>query len=313
MPIPKGSSPEALHLDPGDTPGSLSLQPGVFIGLDWGSTHVRAWLFDEQGKVLAARRTAAQGAPEERLAALVEGWPDRPMLACGMVGARGGWLEVPYASAPAGPAEVAVTASRPPGGIDLRIVGGVAIGDSNGRLKDVMRGEETLVFGLDLERDSLVILPGTHSKWVEAGPGGITNFRTYMTGDLFAALSSHTALARSIASEADALGAGLDDGLRQGLAGALTASLFALRVADLDGRSDPAEARRRLSGLLIGDEIRQGLSAAPDRPVVLVADAPLDRVYARGLMLAGIDAVQRIPADEAAQRGLFRLWRHLSC
>jgi hypothetical protein len=59
-----------------------------------------------------------------------------------------------------------------------------------------MRGEETQILGAlslapDLEKNSMVILPGTHSKWVSMHESRIMDFATYMTGELFCLLFSH--------------------------------------------------------------------------------------------------------------------------
>ena len=313
MSDPQGCSPEALDLDPGVAPGSLSLEDAVFVGVDWGSTRVRAWLFGPNGTLLDTRLGEAAPAHHDVLGRLIAGWPSRPVLACGMVGARGGWVEAPYAEAPASLEDIAATAVQAPGESWVRIVGGVAVRGGDGRLIDVMRGEETLVLGLSLTGSARIILPGTHSKWVEAEPAGIRGVQTFLTGDLFAALRGHTVLARSLAAPKAALGPGLEDGLQDGLEGRLTESLFRLRVADLDGRGDPTSAWRRLSGLLIGDELRCGLAASSEAPLVLVADSPLAQVYRSGLALAGIPAVRQVSADSAARQGLQRLWRQLSC
>jgi 2-dehydro-3-deoxygalactonokinase len=43
----------------------------------------------------------------------------------------------------------------------------------------------------------LIGLPGSHSKWVEVVAGRITHFDTFMTGELFAVLSTHSILGRT--------------------------------------------------------------------------------------------------------------------
>jgi 2-dehydro-3-deoxygalactonokinase len=61
---------------------------------------------------------------------------------------------------------------------------------------DVMRGEETQVFGAIDRQVSLargrhtLLLPGTHSKWVQITEGRIATVQTYVTGELFAVLRS---------------------------------------------------------------------------------------------------------------------------
>ena len=62
-----------------------------------------------------------------------------------------------------------------------------------------MRGEETQILGAldDLPAaGALVCLPGTHSKWARVERGRITSFSTYMTGELYAVMKSHSILGR---------------------------------------------------------------------------------------------------------------------
>ena len=82
-------------------------------------------------------------------------------------------------------------------GRPVALVPGLAI--ENDAMPDVMRGEETQIFGaLALSgRDAgLFLLPGTHSKWAEVAGGRIVSFRTFMTGEVFGALKDHTILGR---------------------------------------------------------------------------------------------------------------------
>ena len=39
---------------------------------------------------------------------------------------------------------------------------------------------------------ALICLPGTHAKWVEVENGRIERFHTFMTGEVYAALTGHT-------------------------------------------------------------------------------------------------------------------------
>ena len=81
------------------------------IGLDWGSSSLRAMLIDGQGQALLTRQSVQgastlQGGPaafSTALDALIADWHDSavPLLACGMVGSQHGWREVPYAACPA--------------------------------------------------------------------------------------------------------------------------------------------------------------------------------------------------------------------
>jgi 2-dehydro-3-deoxygalactonokinase len=56
-----------------------------------------------------------------------------------------------------------------------------------------MRGEETQVIGAcrRTERELLIGLPGTHSKWVRVVDGRIEHFDTFMTGEVYAPCAPH--------------------------------------------------------------------------------------------------------------------------
>ena len=82
-------------------------------------------------------------------------------------------------------------------------------------MPDVMRGEETQIFGalaLSGRDEGLFLLPGTHSKWAEVKDGRIVSFRTFMTGEVFGALKDHTILGRLMREGGDA------DGFARGVA-----------------------------------------------------------------------------------------------
>src|SRR5262245_13377525 len=167
----------------------------ALIGLDWGTTNARAFRFEAGGEVAETRERplgilqVKDGAFAAAFATLVGDWREAarsaPVLMCGMIGSRQGWVETSYASLPAGSAAFAAALARVPGvDGDVRIVPG-ATGSGLAGAPDVMRGEETQIVGA-LEAggagDGLFVLPGTHSKWVELRGGAIARFRTFLTG-----------------------------------------------------------------------------------------------------------------------------------
>ena len=74
-----------------------------WIAADWGTTHMRAWAIDKKGEVLAysesneGMKDLQQNEFEPVLLRLIENWLDNkkitPIMACGMVGARQGWVD----------------------------------------------------------------------------------------------------------------------------------------------------------------------------------------------------------------------------
>ncbi|UOM34623.1 2-dehydro-3-deoxygalactonokinase [Acuticoccus sp. I52.16.1] len=292
----------------------------MLIGVDWGTTRLRAYLIGEDGWPVARTEADAgllnveDGDFEGVLAGAIGDWrleaPDAPVLLSGMVGSRQGWVEAPYVPVPATAAALAANCARVATAWgEVRIVPGVVIGaDGRGRA-DVMRGEETEIMGalaaLDL-REGTFVLPGTHSKWVTVEDGAITDFATFMTGEIFAAMRDHTILARMMTQaphDTAAFAEGIHCGLDLSGPGALMTALFGVRVRGLLGRLGDDAAASYLSGLLIGAEV--GSAAAGRDAVTIVAATHLASRYGEALKAAGI-ASRTAPADTAAQ-GLARI------
>ena len=247
----------------------------ALIGVDWGTTSMRLWRFSPDGKIIARVRSdhgilkVADARFRETLEAVAGELlaPDVPILMSGMIGSRQGWIEAPYAMCPADIAGLADRLQPVPQDINARIVPGVALREASGR-RDVMRGEETQILGAGLGGGRrLVVLPGTHCKWVLVEDRKILDFVTFMTGEMYQALRRHTILAR-LMPETDA---GLDDeavqgsfvaGLSASLDGEarLMQSLFSIRARALFDELAPELAPAFLSGLLIGAEIGEGLA-----------------------------------------------------
>jgi 2-dehydro-3-deoxygalactonokinase len=203
-------------------------------------------------------RLASGAAFEAALLDLVGDWlePGRvaEVIACGMLGARQGWVDVPYLPVPCQPA-AAGGALRAPAR-DPRISVRVLPGLCQHRPADVMRGEETQIAGLvarDPRFGGIACLPGTHTKWAHVSAGEVVSFTSFMTGEIFELLASASVLRHGIAadgwSEAD-----FAEAVEAALARPeqLAARLFALRAEGLLDGLAPERARARLSGLLIG-------------------------------------------------------------
>jgi 2-dehydro-3-deoxygalactonokinase len=284
----------------------------ALIVVDWGSSNLRVFRMAEGGTVLGRRAdgrgasTLAPGQFADVLTEVAADWlaEDLPVLVCGMAGARGRWLEAPYAPCPAGLADVATYVVRPVDAPEVRILPGVAVW-RDGALDDVMRGEETQLFGLAAGFDR-VIAPGTHSKWARLEGGRIIDFRTHMTGELFAALGASPSFLGGTAGTDDAA---FDAGVCAGLEDdPLSQSLFSARVGMLAGRVAPTGLQDYLSGLLIGAEIageaREGLQG---RIALLGAPALVERYHA-ALTLAGLEDVVVADVEAATAAGLWRAW-----
>lgn len=285
------------------------------IGIDWGTSSLRAWRFDAGGRIAARRESqggilaVAPGGFPEALRAAVGDWlavGERRVLMCGMVGSRQGWAEAPYLPCPAGLDGLAAAALRLPfDGADIRILPGLSCRDRHG-VPEVMRGEETQLLGLAAalgDAEATVCLPGSHSKWARMAGGQVLGFATHFTGEAFAALSGHTILARMMDMAAPHQPGAFARGVaRAQQGGGLLHHLFGLRAAALFGEIAEAEAASFLSGLLIGHEVAAALEEGVAPPVILVGSEALTDRYAAALDVFGVP--RRAAAPDAAARGL---------
>ncbi|MBA4328119.1 MAG: 2-dehydro-3-deoxygalactonokinase [Polaromonas sp.] len=285
------------------------------LAVDWGSSSLRGALLDSQGRVLKERSfprgilTVSPGDFATVFEACFAHWTGAAGTFClisGMAGSKQGWLEAPYCACPAGFDEVAshlawIRAGR------IAIVPGLSCEHEG--IPDVMRGEETQVFGalqlLGLQ-DGLLILPGTHSKWVHVAGGRIRDFSTSMTGEFYALLRQHSLLARSLPdTDGELDGEAFDEGVALALRGAgLLQTAFSVRTLSLFGRMAASRLPSYLSGLVIGEEIRTHALPA-GMPVVLIGAEQLTERYQRAL--AQRQAVVRRVGAEATWRGLWAL------
>lgn len=285
------------------------------VVVDWGTSSFRLWTLDRDGGVLAERRSADglaasgergfEAVLESHLAAL--GVPDGvPVMMCGMVGSRSGWVEAAYLDAPVRLDELAARATIVPAARRrVRVLPGIA--QRSLTHPDVIRGEETQLLPLALAGHSgLVCMPGTHSKWVRLDDGAVESFATFMTGELFQLLRTASVVKPAVeGGEVDANGVAFADGVSTGLAEPESATnrFFELRAGWLLAGTAADEALARLSGLLIGIELagavrRYGAFEAP----VLVAAGGAAPLYTHAFAIAGVrDATVR--DAEACVRG----------
>lgn len=299
--------------------------PPVLALVDWGTSSFRLWLVDERGKatfsaqsaegMVTARKTGFNNILEKHIGQ-GQGGPELPVVICGMAGAKTGWQQARYLALPADFEVMANAAIKVPElQREVFILPGIAKHKADA--PDVMRGEETLVVGA-LANSAIdgawCCLPGTHSKWVSVADRRIVDFRTYMTGDLFQALSNHTILSQSAATVLSGDG---DQPLpiektkefAESVLAACshpdqaTSLLFAIRAYGLLRDEDSRQAAARLSGTLIGLELAGILASLADKQVILISEGKLGACYERALEVTGID-YSLVNAQDAVKTGL---------
>lgn len=289
----------------------------ALLAVDWGTSTLRGALLAADGAVIEERAFArgiltvpANGFADVFDECFGDWRAATPGLLClmsGMVGSRQGWQEAAYCVCPAGFADIAEQLSWIAPGLGssagrIAIVPGLCCereglidATTLATLPDVMRGEETQVFGalqslqLQATQDAVMVLPGTHSKWVQVTGGRITSFTTFMTGECYALLRQNSILARTLPThESPFIEAAFVQGVQIALRGSsLLQTAFSVRTLSLFDRLSAEALESYLSGLVIGEELRaQSLSA--HQRVVLIANAALTQRYQLALAQCGI-------------------------
>lgn len=296
------------------------LNTTALIGVDWGTSSLRAYRMSADGTVLETKASddgilsVPGGRFEAALLNVAGDWLSAttcPVVLSGMITSRQGWVEVPYAACPAGKTGLAAALHRHrlADGREVDFISGLSVIGADG-VPDVMRGEETQIVGAMAEDcdDGLLVLPGTHSKWALTSNSEIVRFATFMTGELFAVLSQHSILGRMMEGDAHDEAAfiqGVAYGRRSDdPAGGLLKRLFGTRAQGLFGAVSAKGAASYLSGLLIGCEIREALQSLDDTsvgaPVTVLGTSNLTALYMLALGQLGVDATQG-PAGAAAK------------
>ena len=258
----------------------------LFIAGDWGTTHLRLYLFQHHHgqplTILASQMGPGVAQLKSQVESQVESnfeqvffdlaghWLDKhgpmPVILSGMVGSNIGWHAAPYIDCPASAKQiVAGRTAFNARGIEFSIISGLRTTNPLGT-PDLMRGEELQLLGWmgavdgpenTLKSAQLVVLPGTHNKWALVRGGKIETFVTALTGELYSLLQNHSVLIANTES-ADFS----DDIFMQGVklattleSGQLLQALFATRSRQVLGELSELHASSYLSGLLIGSDV----------------------------------------------------------
>jgi 2-dehydro-3-deoxygalactonokinase len=303
-----------------ENPSSIASQPS-FIGFDWGTSSLRAYLINADGKVVD-RRQSSDGIlkPQnfrDTVSNLCESWDKAygtlDCIASGMIGSKQGWCDAGYVDAPANFRSLATQLKDISNlaGRRFLLVPGVKQSDP----LDVMRGEETQVFGtmyFDQTDRRIAVLPGTHSKWVQTDKGAILNFKTYMTGETFALFRQHSILAKLMPQQAQTefFVNAFTQGVRLAKAspGNLLANVFSARTLGLFNELPPQALPDYLSGMLVGHEIASALTEFSGR-LTLIGDDALIARYSQALKV--FDAEHQLVDNNkpVAATGLFHFYQ----
>jgi len=203
-----------------------------------------------------------------------------PLIVSGMASSSIGMEELPYAELPfeSNGSQASVRVFKDFNGMDapLLLVSGLKSHE------DVMRGEEAQLIGL-LKLNEITIqgsekivfvFPGTHSKHIVVQDRFVTDFHTYMTGEIFNIMTEHSILKDSVNSSSDSdlknqeSSKAFLKGVEISGTSALLHSLFTVRTGQLFGQFTKEQNSFYLSGLLIGSELRQLKDGNYDRLII---------------------------------------------
>ncbi|MEP6982179.1 MAG: 2-dehydro-3-deoxygalactonokinase [Sphingomicrobium sp.] len=269
-----------------------------FIAVDWGTTNRRAYLIDGAGACVDEfeDRKGALSVPKGEFPAAVAEirtrLGDLPLLLAGMAGSNRGWVDAPYVPCPVGIEDLVNNLVW--AGEREAIVPGVSF-VGQGRA-DVMRGEEVQLLGAVaagiVAHDALVCHPGTHNKWASLRRGIIHIFGTVMTGELFSLLKEHSILADMLQGPVE-----VNDPFKQGVRRVLErdmlpADLFGARAEVLLGQMKKEDAPSYVSGLLIGTDVRIGLTWPLAAQIPVMGRKELTQLYAAAIREAGREAIE---------------------
>lgn len=303
-----------------------------FFSCDWGTTHFRLAAIEAGTQRVAAETHTTQGVATitpgpvderpQRFRAVLSAalqqldrqlgppFQHAPVAISGMASSSIGWQELPYGGLP-----LSLDGNGLPW-VELSPIDGhpLALFSGLASPRDILRGEETQALGVfqlealaPLAAGCLLILPGTHSKHLVVADHQLHDFRTFMTGELFAVLSQHSLLRHSVSDTAPAPQslegetlASFCDGVEAARQAPLSAALFQVRTRQVLDGQPPQSNRTFLSGLLIGAELAHlTTSSLSYRALVLAAPPALESVYAAAMQALGLsDQVRSLSATE---------------
>ena len=278
-----------------------------YIAIDWGSTNLRAWLYQDD-QCLESRQSAAGvtrlngESPAAVFSEITRGWRDgaTPAVLAGMVGSNVGWKVAPYLPVPVDFSAIGQQLTSV--GDKVWIIPGLSVSrDAN---QNVMRGEEPQLLGARMIAPSSVyVMPGPHCKWVQADRQQINDFRTVMTGELHYLLLRHSLVGAGLPEQVSAPGA-FNAGLERGLHSPdILPRLFEVRASHVLGSLPREQVGEFLSGLLIGAEVATLSERFRDPQVTIVGGEALANRYQQALSAIGRQTTV-VSGDNAFQTGV---------
>ena len=284
----------------------------LWVALDWGTSNFRAYLMDnnnviDQVSTQEGMKFIDQNEFEKILIKNIDAWNNKfdikVVIASGMVGAKQGWIEVPYINSPCDIRNVNFKTFKILDDANIHILSGV----SQFNPSDVMRGEETQIAGFllnNIDFNGSICLPGTHSKWVNMNSYNIQEFTTFLTGELYEIVKKYSILNHSLNTTE------LDDEIVKSSAkliienpSFISNKLFEIRADNLLKNSNQTSNNSKLVGYLLGIELSGSRTYWEDKDLVIIGSSNLNKYYE--LILNGrSNSIRLFNSSDMALNGL---------
>ena len=284
----------------------------LWVALDWGTSNFRAYLMDnnnviDQVSTQEGMKFIDQNEFEKILIKNIDAWNNKfdikVVIACGMVGAKQGWIEVPYINSPCDIRNLNFKSLKILDDVKIHILSGV----SQFNPSDVMRGEETQIAGFllnNIDFNGSICLPGTHSKWVNMNSYNIQEFTTFLTGELYEIVKKYSILNHSLNTTE------LDDEIVKSSAkliienpSFISNKLFEIRADNLLKNSNQTSNNSKLVGYLLGIELSGSRTYWEDKDLVIIGSSNLNKYYE--LILNGrSNSIRLFNSSDMALNGL---------
>ena len=196
------------------------------------------------------------------------------IIASGMITSEFGLCNLPHLIAPVGIKELheAMHETNFPdiSPILFTFIRGVKLQGETLENADMMRGEETELYGLSDDFGGVYILPGSHSKIISINENGqITDFKTKLTGEMIYALSQDTILKSTVDLSVDELSEEyLLKGYRYCNEHGINEALFKVRVLGNLFSANKVQIYSFFMGVVLCSEINKVLKMNPERVTV---------------------------------------------
>lgn len=242
------------------------------------------------------------------------------ILASGMITSDSGLYALEHITLPAGIKELKEASEEvlipDVSRIPFVFVRGVRTSGGSLDSVDIMRGEETEIYGIaeDGESDVLYMLMGSHTKIIKLGEDGkISGFTTMLTGEMAAALSENTILKDAVNLNSEKLVEEyLLKGYRYSLEYGINEALFKVRILKNVFKKSASELYSFYIGVILSNEIRYVLKEVKTK-VVVAGKRQLKNAVSMILKSEGVENVIALgdeAVDASVSKGLVKIYEY---